>query len=87
MICVIFLFIVVEVDTAGFDDDWNDSGKAENVENAISIDSSTIPLTTNAAGEKIFRFFWWDAYEDPYKQPGNIYMFGKGKLFLKYVFD
>lgn len=35
-------------------------------------------MTTNEEGEQIFRFFWWDAYEDPYKQPGNIYMFGKG---------
>jgi hypothetical protein len=39
--------------------------------------SLTLPTTVNAAGEKVFRFFWWDAFEDPYKHPGQVYLFGK----------
>ena len=26
---------------------------------------------------KVFRFYWLDAYEDSYKQPGTVYLFGK----------
>ena len=26
---------------------------------------------------QVFRFYWLDAYEDQYKQPGVVYMFGK----------
>ncbi|XP_058793658.1 DNA polymerase alpha catalytic subunit [Phymastichus coffea] len=40
-----------------------------------------LPTITNEAGEKIFRFFWWDAFEDAYKQPGVVYLFGK--VFVK----
>lgn len=36
-----------------------------------------LPTTSNEAGDKVFRFFWWDAFEDPYKQPGVVYLFGK----------
>lgn len=45
----------------------------------MSVDSGEIPLplTTNANKEEVFRFYWWDAYEDPYKQPGVVYLFGK----------
>lgn len=25
----------------------------------------------------MFRFFYWDAYEDIFKQPGVVYLFGK----------
>ncbi|XP_061936857.1 DNA polymerase alpha catalytic subunit isoform X3 [Apis cerana] len=36
-----------------------------------------LPLLTNANKEEVFRFYWWDAYEDPYKQPGVVYLLGK----------
>ncbi|XP_076636493.1 DNA polymerase alpha catalytic subunit isoform X2 [Colletes latitarsis] len=35
------------------------------------------PVTTNINQEEVFRFYWWDAYEDPFKQPGVVYLFGK----------
>ena len=36
-----------------------------------------LPLLTNVNKEEVFRFYWWDAYEDPYKQPGVVYLLGK----------
>ncbi|OAD62291.1 DNA polymerase alpha catalytic subunit, partial [Eufriesea mexicana] len=45
----------------------------------LPIDTTELPLplVTNANKEEVFRFYWWDAYEDPYKQPGVVYLFGK----------
>ena len=36
-----------------------------------------LPTISNSSGDKIFRFFWWDAFEDPYKHPGVVHLFGK----------
>nr|XP_006813201.1 PREDICTED: DNA polymerase alpha catalytic subunit-like [Saccoglossus kowalevskii] len=49
----------------------------EQVVHDISVDSSSLPLTTNDDGDQVFRFYWFDAYEDHYKQPGIVYLFGK----------
>ncbi|XP_008210457.1 DNA polymerase alpha catalytic subunit-like isoform X2 [Nasonia vitripennis] len=38
---------------------------------------SILPTTTNSYGQKIFRFFWLDAYEDSYTDPGVVFLFGK----------
>ncbi|XP_042236184.1 DNA polymerase alpha catalytic subunit-like [Homarus americanus] len=43
----------------------------------VQIDSSQLPLTTNAEGDQVLRFYWLDAYEDYFKQPGIVYLFGK----------
>ncbi|XP_045609445.1 DNA polymerase alpha catalytic subunit [Procambarus clarkii] len=43
----------------------------------VQIDSSHLPLTTNADGDQVLRFYWLDAYEDVYKQPGTVFLFGK----------
>ncbi|XP_014213476.1 DNA polymerase alpha catalytic subunit [Copidosoma floridanum] len=45
-------------------------------------DEKMLPLPTIGGDdeneeEKMIRFFWWDAFEDPYKQPGVVYLFGK----------
>lgn len=53
------------------------SMQTQNVEVSIDITELPLPLTTNANKEEVFRFYWWDAYEDPYKQPGIVYLFGK----------
>ncbi|XP_069746281.1 DNA polymerase alpha catalytic subunit isoform X2 [Narcine bancroftii] len=34
-------------------------------------------LVTDSAGDQVFRFYWVDAYEDQYHQPGVVYFFGK----------
>ncbi|XP_029313855.1 DNA polymerase alpha catalytic subunit isoform X2 [Cottoperca gobio] len=43
----------------------------------IQVDSSQLPLVEGADGEQLFRFYWLDAFEDPYSQPGVVYLFGK----------
>lgn len=48
-----------------------------NVEVSTNTTEMPLPLVTNANKEEVFRFYWWDAYEDPYKQPGIVYLFGK----------
>ncbi|PSN33885.1 DNA polymerase alpha catalytic subunit [Blattella germanica] len=42
-----------------------------------SVDLSQLPMVTTESGEKVLRLFWFDAYEEPYKQPGIVYLFGK----------
>ena len=42
-----------------------------------NVELESIPLVTNEAGDKVFRFYWWDAFEDQWKQPGIVYLFGK----------
>lgn len=43
----------------------------------VQIDSLQLPLTTNTEGNQVLRFYWLDAYEDFYKQPGTVFLFGK----------
>uniref|UniRef100_A0A3Q2NVX2 DNA polymerase n=1 Tax=Fundulus heteroclitus TaxID=8078 RepID=A0A3Q2NVX2_FUNHE len=43
----------------------------------VQVDGSKLPLVEGADGEQVFRFYWLDAFEDPYTQPGVVYLFGK----------
>ncbi|XP_053715701.1 DNA polymerase alpha catalytic subunit isoform X2 [Synchiropus splendidus] len=43
----------------------------------IQVDSSKLPLVEGADGEQVFRFYWLDAFEDQFNQPGVVYLFGK----------
>ncbi|XP_054706235.1 DNA polymerase alpha catalytic subunit-like [Uloborus diversus] len=59
---------------------------AENCESAIpdvNIDAGHLPLITNNDGNSVLRFFLLDAFEDSYKHPGIVYLFGK--IFLEDV--
>lgn len=42
----------------------------------VNVDSSSLPLK-EVDGEKFLKFYWFDAYEDRFKQPGTVYLFGK----------
>lgn len=46
-------------------------------EEVVSLDLSKLPLVTNEKGAQVLRLFWFDAYEDPFRQPGVVYLFGK----------
>lgn len=37
----------------------------------IQLDADHLPLATNENGDHVFRFYWIDAYEDMYNQPGK----------------
>uniref|UniRef100_A0A8C4X2G6 DNA polymerase n=1 Tax=Eptatretus burgeri TaxID=7764 RepID=A0A8C4X2G6_EPTBU len=43
----------------------------------LHLQPGTLPTVTSPSGEQVFRFFWLDAYEDPFNQPGVVYLFGK----------
>nr|CAB3264997.1 DNA polymerase alpha catalytic subunit [Phallusia mammillata] len=47
------------------------------IDSDIAIDSSCLPTITNTDGDQVFRFYWIDAYEEQYKNPGVVYLFGK----------
>ena len=50
----------------------NVSQQAEELEEKMMVDSSHLPLVTDANGESVLRFYWLDAYEDAYTQPGKV---------------
>lgn len=37
----------------------------------IHVDSSQLPLVEGPDGEQVFRFYWLDAFEEPYNHPGT----------------
>lgn len=37
----------------------------------VQVDSSKLPLVEGEDGEQVFRFYWLDAFEEPYNQPGK----------------
>lgn len=43
----------------------------------IQVDSNHLPLVKGADEEQVFQFYWLDAYEDQYSQPGVVFLFGK----------
>ncbi|ERE64155.1 DNA polymerase alpha catalytic subunit isoform 1 [Cricetulus griseus] len=43
----------------------------------VQVDSTHLPLVKGADDEQVFQFYWLDAYEDPYNQPGVVFLFGK----------
>ena len=40
------------------------------------MDTSSLP-TLGEKGSEVLPFFWLDAYEDHYHQPGTVFLFGK----------
>lgn len=36
----------------------------------IQVDTSQLPLVEESDGEQVFRFYWLDAFEEPYSHPG-----------------
>ncbi|EFX79893.1 hypothetical protein DAPPUDRAFT_304346 [Daphnia pulex] len=43
----------------------------------LDLGSNELPLTQGEDGEQFLRMYWFDAYEDPYMQPGTVFLFGK----------
>jgi DNA polymerase alpha subunit A len=43
----------------------------------VQVDAGDLPLTEGKDGKKVFRMYWLDAYEDPFKHPGTVWLFGK----------
>lgn len=39
----------------------------------VQVDASHLPLVEGPDGDKVFRFYWLDAFEDQYNQPGQFF--------------
>lgn len=42
-----------------------------------SIDVDATQISNSVDGKSSMKFWYWDAYEDPFKLPGKIFLFGK----------
>jgi DNA polymerase alpha subunit A len=49
----------------------------------VKYNDGGLPTEQDADGNEVVRMFWWDAFEDPFKQPGTVYLFGKIKSVVK----
>ena len=59
-------------------DGWLNSGSGtQAIAQDINIDTSKLPTVKTEDGEDVLRMYWLDAFEDPYKHPGTVWMFGK----------
>uniref|UniRef100_A0A672P6V3 DNA polymerase n=1 Tax=Sinocyclocheilus grahami TaxID=75366 RepID=A0A672P6V3_SINGR len=58
---------------------WEKIEEGEPIETPVEVqvDSSQLPLMEGPDGDMVFRFYWLDAFEDQYSQPGVVYLFGK----------
>ncbi|XP_061778013.1 DNA polymerase alpha catalytic subunit isoform X1 [Nerophis ophidion] len=61
----------------GFWGQEDEEGPVTEAPAEVQVDSSKLPLVEGVDGEQVFRFYWLDAFEDPYSQPGVVYLFGK----------
>ncbi len=43
---------------------------------SVQLDASSLP-TQEVDGECVLPFYWLDAYENHYHQPGSVFLFGK----------
>ena len=43
----------------------------------VKIDPGKLPLVQNESGDKVLRMYWLDAFDDYYKHPGTVWLFGK----------
>ena len=63
-------------------DQWLSSGHGTGAAQSVAqpdlhIDLSQLPTVSTGEGEQVLRMYWIDAFEDPYKHPGTVWLFGK----------
>lgn len=44
---------------------------------SIDVDAAQTAITSSVDGKSTMKFWYWDAFEDPIKLPGKIFLFGK----------
>uniref|UniRef100_A0A8B9Q979 DNA polymerase n=1 Tax=Apteryx owenii TaxID=8824 RepID=A0A8B9Q979_APTOW len=54
-----------------------DEDEADLVATEVQLDPSLLPLVNGENDDQVLRFYWLDAYEDQYSQPGVVFLFGK----------
>jgi len=53
------------------------SVKSIKIGNAVDLTEIAPQLIKTKDEEEVFRFYYLDAYENPFKNPGTVYLFGK----------
>lgn len=43
----------------------------------LELTSSSLPVHQQENGDRVLSFYWLDAYEDQFNQPGKVFLFGK----------
>lgn len=56
---------------------YKTSIKSMKIGNAVDLTEIAPQLIKTKDEEEVFRFYYLDAYENPYKNPGTVYLFGK----------
>lgn len=51
--------------------------EADLVATDVQLDPNLLPLVNGENDDQVLRFYWLDAYEDQYSQPGVVFLFGK----------
>lgn len=67
---ILHIFSPSETLSTGWEKYQNDSQEESVTE--VKVDTSELPLVTSSNGEQVLRFYWLDAYEDPYSSPGTF---------------
>uniref|UniRef100_A0A663DYL8 DNA polymerase n=1 Tax=Aquila chrysaetos chrysaetos TaxID=223781 RepID=A0A663DYL8_AQUCH len=57
--------------------DGIDEDEADLVVAEVQLDPNLLPLVNGENDDQVLRFYWLDAYEDQYSQPGVVFLFGK----------
>lgn len=53
---------------------WKDGISSSNVEELVDVSNDSVDMNSS---EESLLFYWLDAYEDKYNQPGVVFLFGK----------
>ncbi|KAK3094405.1 hypothetical protein FSP39_001308, partial [Pinctada imbricata] len=56
---------------------WQAYKSEDQSDSTTDVQVDSLPLVANEKGEQVLRFYWLDAYEDQYNNPGTVYLFGK----------
>lgn len=61
---------------------WENSFTVDNDDDdallgSIDVEAAQATVTNSVDGKSTLKFWYWDAYEDPIKLPGKIFLFGK----------
>ncbi|KAF4797856.1 hypothetical protein TURU_069929 [Turdus rufiventris] len=54
-----------------------DEDEADLVAAEVQLDPNLLPLVSGENDDQVLRFYWLDAYEDQFSQPGVVFLFGK----------
>ncbi|XP_013168411.1 PREDICTED: DNA polymerase alpha catalytic subunit [Papilio xuthus] len=61
-----------EVKTSNWSEQFSENHNGPSIQT-----DGQLPLQTNSNGDKVFKFYWLDAWEDRFVKPGVVYLFGK----------